>query len=168
MVLRRYLDEFVFPWNRRRHAATAFDTLPGIGTHLRPAGYYVLRRTTHLISAVGRRRRPFIKPQTSTPSRDTVRKTYPQTGTPDQHMMQPESKGEAIQVFCVSDNSWLIRPRTRQLQEVQTGRSTSMIDGLRNSAFAIVKTRTREHMTLVGKLPCHRHFPNREVLFDEL
>ncbi len=33
----RYLDEFVFRWNRRRHTATAFDTLLGIGTRLRPA-----------------------------------------------------------------------------------------------------------------------------------
>ena len=30
--LRRYLDEFVFRWNRRRHTATAFDTLLGIGS----------------------------------------------------------------------------------------------------------------------------------------
>ena len=37
--LRRYLDEFVFRWNRRRHTATAFDTLLGIGTRLPPAGY---------------------------------------------------------------------------------------------------------------------------------
>ena len=37
--LRRYLDEFVFRWNRRRHSATAFDTLLGIGTRLRPADY---------------------------------------------------------------------------------------------------------------------------------
>ena len=37
--LRRYLDEFVFRWNRRRHTATAFDTLLGIGTRLRPADY---------------------------------------------------------------------------------------------------------------------------------
>ena len=37
--LRRYLDEFVFRWNRRRHTATAFDTLLGIGARLRPAGY---------------------------------------------------------------------------------------------------------------------------------
>ena len=35
--IRRYLDEFVFRWNRRRHTATAFDTLLGIGTRLRPA-----------------------------------------------------------------------------------------------------------------------------------
>ena len=37
--LRRYLDEFVFRWNRRRHTATALDTLLGIGTRLQPAGY---------------------------------------------------------------------------------------------------------------------------------
>ena len=37
--LRRYLDEFVFRWNRRRHTATAFDTLLGIGTRRRPADY---------------------------------------------------------------------------------------------------------------------------------
>ena len=37
--LHRYLDEFVFRWNRRRHTATAFDTLLGIGTRLRPADY---------------------------------------------------------------------------------------------------------------------------------
>ena len=37
--LRRYLDEFVFRWNRRRHTATAFDTLLGISTRLRPADY---------------------------------------------------------------------------------------------------------------------------------
>ena len=37
--LRRYLDEFVFRWNRRRHTATAFDTLLGIGARLRPADY---------------------------------------------------------------------------------------------------------------------------------
>ena len=38
--LRRYLDEFVFRCNRpRRHTATAFDTLLGIGARLRPAGY---------------------------------------------------------------------------------------------------------------------------------
>ena len=37
--LRRYLDEFVFRWNRRRHTATAFDILLGIGTRLRPADY---------------------------------------------------------------------------------------------------------------------------------
>ena len=32
-------DEFVFRWNRRRHTATAFDTLLGIGARLRPADY---------------------------------------------------------------------------------------------------------------------------------
>ena len=37
--LRRYLDEFVFRWNRRRHTAAAFDTLLGIGAGLPPAGY---------------------------------------------------------------------------------------------------------------------------------
>ena len=37
--LHRYLDEFVFRWNRRRHTATAFDALLGIGTRLKPAGY---------------------------------------------------------------------------------------------------------------------------------
>ena len=37
--LRRYLDEFVFRWNRRRHTATAFDTLLGIGARPRPADY---------------------------------------------------------------------------------------------------------------------------------
>ena len=35
--LHRYLDEFVFRWNRRRHTATAFDTLLTIGTRLPPA-----------------------------------------------------------------------------------------------------------------------------------
>lgn len=35
--LHRYLDEFVFRWNRRRHTATAFDTLLGIGARLAPA-----------------------------------------------------------------------------------------------------------------------------------
>ena len=34
--LRRYLDEFVFRWNRRRHTDTAFDTLLGIGASLQP------------------------------------------------------------------------------------------------------------------------------------
>lgn len=37
--LRRYLDEFVFRWNRRRHTDTAFDTLLGIGASLQPASY---------------------------------------------------------------------------------------------------------------------------------
>jgi hypothetical protein len=35
--LHRYLDEFVFRWNRRRHTAPAFDTLLGIGARLAPA-----------------------------------------------------------------------------------------------------------------------------------
>jgi hypothetical protein len=35
--LKRYLDEFVFRWNRRRHTAAAFDTLLGIGARLAPA-----------------------------------------------------------------------------------------------------------------------------------
>ena len=34
---RRYLDEFVFRWNRRRHTAVAFDTLLGLGARLAPA-----------------------------------------------------------------------------------------------------------------------------------
>jgi transposase-like protein len=37
--LRRYLDEFVFRWNRRRHTRAAFDTLLGIGASLTPATY---------------------------------------------------------------------------------------------------------------------------------
>lgn len=37
--LPRYLDEFVFRWNRRRHTRAAFDTLLGIGTRLTPATY---------------------------------------------------------------------------------------------------------------------------------
>ena len=47
--LRRYLDEFVFRWNRRRHTATAFDTLLGIGARLRPARLPRHRQTTRLI-----------------------------------------------------------------------------------------------------------------------
>jgi hypothetical protein len=35
--LKRYLDEFVFRWNRRRHTATAFDRLLGLGARLAPA-----------------------------------------------------------------------------------------------------------------------------------
>ncbi len=35
--LQRYLDEFVFRWNRRRHIHGAFDTLLGIGVCLAPA-----------------------------------------------------------------------------------------------------------------------------------
>lgn len=37
--LQRYLDEFVFRWNRRRHTAPAFDTLLGIATRLGHASY---------------------------------------------------------------------------------------------------------------------------------
>ncbi len=37
--IRRYLDEFVFRWNRRRHTAKAFDTLLGIATRLGHASY---------------------------------------------------------------------------------------------------------------------------------
>lgn len=37
--LRRYLDEFVFRWNRRRHTHAAFDSLLRIGTKLGPATY---------------------------------------------------------------------------------------------------------------------------------
>ncbi len=37
--LQRYLDEFVFRWNRRRHTAAAFDTLLGIGSRLPHATY---------------------------------------------------------------------------------------------------------------------------------
>ena len=35
----RYLDEFVFRWNRRRHRATSFDSLLGISLGLTPATY---------------------------------------------------------------------------------------------------------------------------------
>jgi hypothetical protein len=37
--IQRYLDEFVFRWNRRRHLRTAFDRLLGIGVGLAPATY---------------------------------------------------------------------------------------------------------------------------------
>ena len=37
--LQRYLDEFVFRWNRRRNMRGAFDTLLGIGVCLAPATY---------------------------------------------------------------------------------------------------------------------------------
>ena len=37
--VQRYLDEFVFRWNRRRHTRSAFDTLLGIGLRLGPATY---------------------------------------------------------------------------------------------------------------------------------
>ncbi len=35
----RYLDEFVFRWNRRRHRRTSFDRLLGLGLGLPPATY---------------------------------------------------------------------------------------------------------------------------------
>jgi len=35
--LRRYLDEYVFRWDRRRHTVPASDTLLGIGARLAPA-----------------------------------------------------------------------------------------------------------------------------------
>jgi predicted RNA-binding Zn-ribbon protein involved in translation (DUF1610 family) len=37
--LRRYLDEYVFRWNRRRHTRAAFDSLLGLATRLTPATY---------------------------------------------------------------------------------------------------------------------------------
>lgn len=37
--LRRYLDEYVFRWNRRRHTRAAFDTLLGLAARLPPATY---------------------------------------------------------------------------------------------------------------------------------
>lgn len=37
--VQRYLDEFVFRWNRRRHMHGAFDRLLGIGVNLAPATY---------------------------------------------------------------------------------------------------------------------------------
>jgi Zn ribbon nucleic-acid-binding protein len=37
--LHRYLEEFVFRWNRRRHMKSSFDTLLGIAAHLPHAGY---------------------------------------------------------------------------------------------------------------------------------
>lgn len=37
--LARYLDEFVFRWNRRRHTAAAFDSLLRIGVSIAPATY---------------------------------------------------------------------------------------------------------------------------------
>jgi len=37
--LRRYLDEFVFRWNRRRHMKSSFDTLLGIAARLPHAGH---------------------------------------------------------------------------------------------------------------------------------
>jgi hypothetical protein len=40
--LQRYLDEFVFRFNRRRNRHSAFDTLIGISTLLKPATYNML------------------------------------------------------------------------------------------------------------------------------
>ena len=37
--LRRYLEEFVFRWNRRRHMKSSFDMLIGIAAGLPHAGY---------------------------------------------------------------------------------------------------------------------------------
>jgi len=37
--LQRYLDEFTFRWNRRRHTKTAFDSLLGLATRMRHASY---------------------------------------------------------------------------------------------------------------------------------
>jgi hypothetical protein len=37
--LRRYLEEFVYRWNRRRHMNSSFDTLIGIAASLRHAAY---------------------------------------------------------------------------------------------------------------------------------
>jgi hypothetical protein len=37
--LQRYLDEFVFRWNRRRHTRAAFDTLAGLTMRLTHASY---------------------------------------------------------------------------------------------------------------------------------
>jgi hypothetical protein len=37
--VQRYLDEFVFRWNRRRHTRIALDRLLGIGMDLGPATY---------------------------------------------------------------------------------------------------------------------------------
>jgi len=37
--LKRYLDEFTFRWNRRRHAGLAFDRLLGLATQLGHASY---------------------------------------------------------------------------------------------------------------------------------
>ena len=37
--LRRYLEEFVFRWNRRRHMKSSFDMLIGLAARLPHAGY---------------------------------------------------------------------------------------------------------------------------------
>ena len=65
--LRRYLDEFVFRWNRRRHTATAFDTLLGIGTRLRPADYRDTSDNTSDPGRPGASHRPPSDPPQSEP-----------------------------------------------------------------------------------------------------
>ena len=42
--LKRYLDEFTFRWNRRRHTRTAFDNLLGLVTRLPHASRRACRR----------------------------------------------------------------------------------------------------------------------------
>lgn len=37
MHFQNHRDEFVFRWNWRRHGATYFDRLPGLGPELEPA-----------------------------------------------------------------------------------------------------------------------------------
>jgi hypothetical protein len=37
--LRRYLDEFTFRWNRRRHTSSAFDRLLGLASQMGPASH---------------------------------------------------------------------------------------------------------------------------------
>jgi hypothetical protein len=37
--LRRYLEEFVYRWNRRRHMKSSFDMLTGLAVSLPHAGY---------------------------------------------------------------------------------------------------------------------------------
>ena len=59
--LRRYLDEFVFRWNRRRHTATAFDTLLGIGARLRPADYRDIVGQRGLSRQAGRQPPPALR-----------------------------------------------------------------------------------------------------------
>jgi hypothetical protein len=41
--LQVYLDEFVFPHNRRQQPMAAFQTLLGLGTTLRPTPYQTIR-----------------------------------------------------------------------------------------------------------------------------
>jgi hypothetical protein len=42
--LKRYLDEFTFRWNRRRHTRTAFDNLLGLVTRVPHASRRACRR----------------------------------------------------------------------------------------------------------------------------